>query len=295
MDIRINDQSLDFTIENHETLGEVVRDLETWLNGSDMVLYSVKHRDRELLSLPQEQWAAIPHTEVGTLTVTAKHTHELVLANLQTILEFLSLLASSLDGEGSGELAALIQGFPTMVESVNKHFPNSNPSLRALAELFGAATAEEVSCWSEEKRRTAVQLIDVLSRDVAFRLQELQDPEAALAVLSESLKSCIDEISEVSILLQTSKDRQAMDAIIRFSELSQSLVRLLARLVPEKGKELKVEGTPLQNFYEQLNGILTELLDAFSANDSVLIGDLMEYEIAPRLEQLRAFLQDLQQ
>jgi len=295
VDIRINDQSLDFTIENHETLGEVVRDLETWLNGSDMVLYSVKHRDRELLSLPQEQWAAIPHTEVGTLTVTAKHTHELVLANLQTILEFLSLLASSLDGEGSGELAALIQGFPTMVESVNKHFPNSNPSLRALAELFGAATAEEVSCWSEEKRRTAVQLIDVLSRDVAFRLQELQDPEAALAVLSESLKSCIDEISEVSILLQTSKDRQAMDAIIRFSELSQSLVRLLARLVPEKGKELKVEGTPLQNFYEQLNGILTELLDAFSANDSVLIGDLMEYEIAPRLEQLRAFLQDLQQ
>jgi hypothetical protein len=295
VDIRINDQNLDFTIEKHETLGEVIRDLETWLNGSDMVLYSVKHRDRELLSLPQEQWAAIPNTEVGTLTVTAKHTRELVVANLQTILEFLSLLATSLEGEGSGELAALIQGFPTMVESVNKHFPDSNPSLRALAELFGAANAEEVSGWSEEKLRTAVQLIDVLSRDVAFRLQELQDPKAALAALSESLKSCIDEISEVSILLQTSKDRQAMDAIIRFSELSQSLVRLVARVVPKKGKVLKVEGKPLQGFYEELNGILSELLDAFSANDSVLIGDLMEYEIAPRLEQLRTFLQDLQQ
>ena len=47
------------------------------------------------------------------------------------------------------------------------------------------------------------------------------------------------------------------------------------------------------HFKEELNKILKELLEAFAAKDSVLIGDLMEYEIAPRLEQLRAFLQEL--
>ena len=49
----------------------------------------------------------------------------------------------------------------------------------------------------------------------------------------------------------------------------------------------------LQAFYQELNGVLSELLEAFAAKDSVLIGDLMEYEIAPRLEQLRTFLQEL--
>ena len=52
-------------------------------------------------------------------------------------------------------------------------------------------------------------------------------------------------------------------------------------------------GRGLQDFYRDLNRILTELLEAFHANDSVLIGDLMEYEIAPRLEQLRTFLQEV--
>jgi len=39
--------------------------------------------------------------------------------------------------------------------------------------------------------------------------------------------------------------------------------------------------------------VLSELLEAFDARDSVLIGDLMEYEIAPRLERLRSILQEL--
>jgi hypothetical protein len=87
-----------------------------------------------------------------------------------------------------------------------------------------------------------------------------------------------------------------MDTMVRFSELSQSLVRLVASVLPDSadpGKQLTVGGMSLQDFYQELNGILDELLEAFDANDSVLIGDLMEYEVAPRLEQLRTFLQEV--
>jgi len=74
---------------------------------------------------------------------------------------------------------------------------------------------------------------------------------------------------------------------VRFSELSQSLVRLVASIFPDNSNE------DLEAFYEELNGVLSELLEAFDAKDSVLIGDLMEYEIAPRLERLRKLLQEL--
>jgi hypothetical protein len=141
--------------------------------------------------------------------------------------------------------------------------------------------------WPEEKRQQALKLIDLISARVSFRLQELQDPKAALKTLSGALAVCIEDVSEISILLQTGKDRQAMDTIVRFSELSQSLVRLVASIFPDNSNE------DLETFYEELNGVLSELLEAFDAKDSVLIGDLMEYEIAPRLERLRKLLQEL--
>ena len=85
-----------------------------------------------------------------------------------------------------------------------------------------------------------------------------------------------------------------MDSMVRFSELSQSLVRVVASVFTSNSDvKVDVGGMPLQDFYGELNSILEELLEAFEAKDSVLIGDLMEYEIAPRLEQLRAFLQEV--
>lgn len=287
MEIQINNQNLDFTIEQEETLGQVVKDIEAWLEGTDLVLYSVKHEDRELLSTPYEQWGMTPHSEVGTLNVTVKHTGELAALNLHTILEYLEILKQGITASNGQRLEELLTGFSALAESLQKHFPTSQPLQQALFSLFADSQAEKVLAWSEEKREQARKLIDLVYAQVSFRLQELQDPKAALKTLSGALAVCIEEVSEISILLQTGKDRQAMDTIVRFSELSQNLVRLVASVFPENGNK------DLEAFYQELNGVLSELLEAFEAKDSVLIGDLMEYEIAPRLERLRTILPEL--
>jgi hypothetical protein len=286
VEIQINNHNLDFTIEKDETLGQVVKDIEAWLEGTDLVLYSVKHEDRELLSTPYEQWGATPHTEVGTLDIQVKHTRELAALNLETILQYLGILKQSISANDYDRLEELLSGFSALTESLQKHFPSSQ-LLQTLGRLFGNSQAEEVSAWAEEKRQKALELIDLIYAQVSFRLQEFQDPKAALQTLSGALAVCIDEVSEISILLQTGKDRQAMDTIVRFSELSQNLVRLVASIFPENSNK------DLETFYKELNGILSELLEAFEAKDSVLIGDLMEYEIAPRLDRLRTVLQEL--
>lgn len=286
MEIQVNNQNIDFTIEHDETLGEVVKDIEAWLEGTDLVLYSVKHEDRELLSTPYEKWGLTPHSEVGTLDVKVKHTRELAVLNLKTILEYLGMLENSITASNSDRLEELLSGFSALVESLGKHFPN-NPLLQSLVSLFENSEAQQVLAWAEEKRQQAIKLIDLVCTQVSFRLQELQDPKSALKTLSGALAVCIEEISEISILLQTGKDRQAMDTVVRFSELSQNLVRLVASIFPDNSNE------NLQSFYKELNSVLSELLEAFEAKDSVLIGDLMEYEIAPRMEQLRNHLQEL--
>jgi hypothetical protein len=287
VEIQINNQNLDFTIEEDETLGQVVKDIEAWLKGTDLVLFSVKHEDLELLATPYEQWGPTPHTEVGTLDVTVKHARELAALNLQTILEYLELLEQSIRTNNGARLEELHSGFSALTESLQKHFPNSEQHLQTLIDLFGDSQTGQILAWTDERRDQALKLIDLVYSRVSFRLQEYQDPKAALKTLSEALTVCIEEVSEISILLQTGRDKQAMDTIVRFSELSQNLARLLSSIFPDNGNK------DLQNFYQDLGNILSELLEAFEAKDSVLIGDLMEYEIAPRLERLRTILQEL--
>ena len=55
----------------------------------------------------------------------------------------------------------------------------------------------------------------------------------------------------------------------------------------------KILDLPFDEFYKDFNSILLELTNAFGAGDSVLIGDLLEYEIAPRLDGLLFFLNEL--
>jgi hypothetical protein len=294
LEIQINDQSLDFTVEDNDTLGDVVQDLEDWLRGSALVLCSVKHQDQELLSRPTQEWAAIPHHQVGTLAVTVRHARELGLLNLQTVLEFLDLLAKAVSAGNPEALAGLLTGLPAMAESIRKHFETTVPAVSGLTALFGKVSPAEAAGWPEAQRTRALSLIDEAAALVRSRLREFEDPRGALRDLAQALRGCIEEISDVSILLQTGRDRQAMEALVRFSELSQSLVRLVAAaFAGGQDQEPVIGGMGLQQFYGELNGILREVVEAFHARDSVLIGDLMEYEVAPRLEKMRSFLQEL--
>jgi hypothetical protein len=65
------------------------------------------------------------------------------------------------------------------------------------------------------------------------------------------------------------------------------------RLIPlveasEETAGIDVPGT--RRFAEDLAPYLSELKEAFEIQDTVLIGDLLEYEVAPRLDELKDLL-----
>ncbi|MQY76900.1 MAG: hypothetical protein GH155_04645 [Spirochaeta sp.] len=142
----------------------------------------------------------------------------------------------------------------------------------------------------------ALHLIKQLAETFSRLLTEISNPVKALNNLALELEKCISEISDVSLLLQTGKDRKAMEAIIRFTELNENLIRVFLNLKmsrSEESEELTIDDMSLKEFYTELNTVLKELVEAFHSQDSVLIGDLLEYEIAPRLESIKILGQDL--
>ncbi len=307
MEILINKQPLDFALEEEKNLRGVVAGIESWLGSAHLILTSIKHKNRELLN--EEHWEEIPITEIGQLEMTARHIEELRITNMLTIQEFLKLLAEALDQKKRGILTDLLNGFQYLLESFQKQFRQVEnreeqsqtevaeqgfhnafeQDLKLLRLLFRDSDTDAVLSWPEQKRNESIDLIGRVEAQVALRLREITDPREALRLLLQDLNRSIEEIGEVAVLLQTGKDRQAMETIIRFSELSQCLVRIFSSLKLTAKNHSRIGGKSFDTFFTELNLMLEELLEAFNHQDSVLIGDLLEYEIAPRLEELKDF------
>jgi hypothetical protein len=87
----------------------------------------------------------------------------------------------------------------------------------------------------------------------------------------------LPELGHISVLLQTGKDSSAMEKIIRFIDFSKKFSRLLGYYNMDTGK---IEPESINSY----NTLLSDLGEALGRSDSVLIGDLLEYEIAPAIE-----------
>jgi hypothetical protein len=94
------------------------------------------------------------------------------------------------------------------------------------------------------------------------------------------------------VRLQTGQEREAYQELVRFTDHLAKIIRLVPLLaLAGRGVNPAALGDESPSeFYAGLNHNLTELSAAFSAQDSVQIGDLIEYEITPRLDKLFAAL-----
>lgn len=71
--------------------------------------------------------------------------------------------------------------------------------------------------------------------------------------------------------------------------------RLVANIVGLELESIQVEGQDVEALVAELNGFLAEAAQALEDNDTVLLGDLLEYELAPRAEKEAEIVDALQQ
>ena len=92
-------------------------------------------------------------------------------------------------------------------------------------------------------------------------------------------------MEELPLDIQTGKDQRASETIQYFSSVGEKLFRIFFILKSE-GLSLEtfvIDGLSVRTFMEEFNAALAELSAAYENRDTVLVGDLSEYELAPRL------------
>jgi len=296
--LTINGEPINYSLENEKTLAEVVRGVQGWLAEAGFHLTEMTADAHDLFREPPDQWSRIEVSSVEELGVRAAHTGDMKLAHWRTVERWLSMLEEELRAAGAraaGRAAAdagfpvetlseLLADFPETFDGMkaNPFLPPGSTAGSRFEAIFKGQAAAAVASWPPARLGEAVESTGELRQHLSRRLADAAAPGEALKRCAAQIRESMAHLPEVSVLLQTGRDKAAMEIVIAFADTVQSLLGLLPFLPPDPDRgRLLGELTPF----------LRDLVAAFDAKDSVLIGDLLEYEITPRMERLAPVLE----
>ena len=95
--------------------------------------------------------------------------------------------------------------------------------------------------------------------------------------------------------MQSGKDKEASTLITKLADLIEKFCHTatLSALFQDIYKKLTIDGKTINEFFQNFSGILNDFEQAIASKDTVLMGDLAEYEISPRLLLIAGTIKEL--
>lgn len=276
MKITLDGQLLNYTLEGEQNLFQVLTSIAQWLSPQKAEITHLSLNGIPIDHWDREKFENIPIKEIHQLDIITTTESEQEFKELEILLQYFSLLRDALEKRQNNSLMEILKEYPHVQPSLEYH-------LRSVFFAEGSARfpIEGVPS-SDGDWKQGEQFVQKIVSLLESRLFELTHPYEACEALIPILDQTKQEIEHTSVLLQTGRDREAIRNVLSFVEILSKALRILARLKPSD--------VQVQQVHRTLSQPLKELNEAFLHRDSVLIGDLLEYEIAPKLEELRTLL-----
>ena len=275
MQIFIDNKELDFQLEEEKTLKEVIDALNSWLSSENYFITGLKVDNNETDPEDSDLLISLKVDSISDIKLTTANFLELKLSQLDAVQQYFILVLNNINAGNADSLVKVLDDYknikPLLKTNIDKVYENSSGFIENILE-----NKSEIESFFDEIRIFSENIIIVAET----RKNEIISPETELQQLKQQFQKTAEEAGNVSILLQTGKDREAMDTVIDFVEFLKKFSRILGIL--DIKKTVPVENTAIQEF----NAMLSELCSAIENSDSVLTGDLLEYEIVPVVENI---------
>lgn len=123
---------------------------------------------------------------------------------------------------------------------------------------------------------SSAEITTISSTDI---IQSLKD-------LVPDVEKLTADLEQLPVILQGGDMAKAGTVIKSFTDLFDVLCHLatLTALFPAIFESKKIDGMSISDFIKSFSPVLADFENAFSSSDTVLTGDLAEYELKPRLE-----------
>jgi len=294
MDIKVNGDPLALGKPLSGSLGDTLSAIDELLDTAGSIIVGLRIDGQ---SLDPDDFPRIkdrPISEFALIEVDAETQSAIKVKAISTLLELASLTEDAAAAESSADWPALASGLGELAEAFAGLFSADELSfVQGAAGLAAKAASQAPSPDAATKSELTAKMA---SLSVVFRerLSEIQAPEEEMRKAAALYAAQAEELKELPVLLQTGKDDRAMKAIFLFIEIFNKVIRLVPELEGRglDTKALKIVGESLPEFYASFNDVLRRLSSAFEDRDSVLIGDLAEYEVAPRMASFFAAVEE---
>lgn len=274
MKLRINDTETDFSLEREESLADVLHSVDSWLEREGHILTGVRVDGTDIPAEELEQAGARDIQGIESLDIHAVHWVSIYREALSQTEALLSLPGEERQSQWESSPA---ESF-LLVRDRELH--------DLIASVMDPAKAQSGN------NSLSIETAGALVRS---RRAETEHPEEALTVLVRNVEELIPLLEDLPLALQTGNDSEAASTLSRFVRTAESLIRLVPLLkaagVPVDS--MLVDSKAFPTWVEELLGVLTELVEGYTNGDIILVGDLAEYEIAPRLAALAPALDTL--
>ncbi|MDR2049970.1 MAG: hypothetical protein LBP69_11005 [Treponema sp.] len=266
--ITINGKTAGITLEAEKTLGELLSGLDSWLEGSGQYLSGIEVDGKTYGSSLLEKAFDLSLDGISRLDIKTSSWAELMLEALF--------------------------GVKNDLESYEKNPPGSSA---ADAGFEGAAVWQEGHAALFLKNNAVdiyhltLQILDgkILPEKalplITERIRELRDPASEIKASLPAITEISKRLEDLPLDVQTGKDARAAETIALFSGVTEKLFRLLHIL---RRGGIAVES--INGFLDEFGSAVKELHSAYTNKDTVLVGDLAEYELAPRLLEFSSLL-----
>jgi hypothetical protein len=296
MKITVNGSPIALETKESSSLGELLAQADELLDKAGSVIVSLSVDGEEIDAESYARCAGRAASSVECVDIRAEDTIAIKTRALETLLELLSIAkrsasdspSDSPDGAPSGESDgdANWPGLRKGAEDLNDAFAGLFAAdelsfVRLFAELLERSGDDPDQASRIEISAQADRLASIFDE----RLAELRLPVGEMRKAAALFDGRAEELADIPVLLQTGKEDRAMKTVLFFIEIFNKVIRVIPELrrTGIDTASITVDGQAMPEFYGSFNDVLRQLTDAFEHKDTVLIGDLAEYEILPRM------------
>lgn len=285
MQILVNNETLNVNLETEERIGEVYNSLCTWIEKAGMYPLAL-HLDFQEVDLQQAPWREYLIDDVQHFNLQAGTINHVRQQQLVTVIDYLLLLKQLIERVQAGE--RLTEEFADAFveyDHVRAVLPEIlRLSAEGFSEDFGQLDQMAVQVYADGIDSPVLtkffEQLNQLRTILIDRLKEISQPVKEIQGTAEILRNILPSLEEAGTALQTGKERDAYILVLQISELIAKSIRvidILAIKYPAYSFE-EVQAT-----VKQLSQLIAEINETMKNKDSVLLADVLEYDLCDLL------------
>ncbi len=288
MKLKINNENIDYVLENEKTLMDVLISLSEELVKEEALITKVVVDGNEV-QISDDKIKDMLVNEINEVEVFAQKKDDVIYELLFECQRLLNEVKKSLIEKKLEQKSEILEAFEWIKETVQTigktGYISSSECVTVLSSVDKMIGFINTVNGGGLEVSTLISVIDNLSnyiKAIKERIFSIKLPGPA--EIENMIEDALKILPQVSESFQVGKDEEALDKIERVITVIEVLCNYLKRKIKDFSGEKEKEVT---NLYEDLNSLLLQLLDAFENQDVVLIGDLFEYELSQRLKNFK--------